>query len=314
MKILVTGATGFLGKHLVAKLKEDPTNNVYALPPSCQIPGGLENYKNAQYFLRFYEPDYVYHLAGYNGSIKTNLDFPADIFYRNTLMGLNVLRACAEWKVKKVVSVVASCSYSDETFDDGEPGVMREPWFLDGRPHESVACHGFAKRNLQIASEFYHTQYGLNAVCACPTTLYGPGDRFDPERSKVMGGLIRKFVQAADSGQDKVELWGTGVAQREFLFVRDAAELLIRTMQHYDKPWLPINLGTGQEYTIRELAEWIAKLAGFKGSIEWDPSYPDGQLRKRLCTRLMRKHLGFFVPTPIEQGILETIQYFRSLS
>ncbi len=272
----------------------------------------------------FINPDYVFNLAGYNGGIGFNKLNPGKIFIENTLMGLNLISNCIRHRVQKIVSVVASCSYSPVQFvgdacsDIGahyileRHDLLEEESFLELTPHESVACHGYAKRNLQLASYFANKQYGLNAVCACPTTLFGSEDSFDPERTKVLGALVKKFVDAADAKADEVVLWGSGKPLREFLYVEDAAKLLLRVMECYDDSSMPLNLGSGQELSIKELAELIAKQVGFNGKISWDTSKPDGQYRKRLDLTRMEAILGKFYFTPLETGVLAAIESYRS--
>jgi nucleoside-diphosphate-sugar epimerase len=309
--ICVTGATGFLGKHLVEALRGDGTNIFVPPGPRDEINGSdFTHYPAVQwvfdYMSRERPVDYVFHLAGYNGGIAFNQKCPADIFAINTIMGLNILKACQEFGVKKVVSVVASCAYPTSQ------SVCNEEAFLEGPPHDSVACHGYGKRNLQLASSFYRKQYGLQAVCACPTTLYGPGDSFDPERTKVMGAMIRRFAEAVKNGDRTVTCWGTGKPYRDFLYVKDAAKLLIQVMQHYDNSEIPLNLGFGQEVTVKELASRVAEAVGYNGDILWDVSKPDGQSRKRLDTSRMGSDvdLSEFTITPLNDGIKETVEWY----
>jgi GDP-L-fucose synthase len=273
-RILVTGATGFLGRHLTALLKAIGCQQVTAVggpDAEAELDGYDLRDPNEVYDLmslgRF---DHVFHLAGYNGGIQFNLDNPFDIFADNTLVGVNILEGCRRYGVKKVVGVVASCAYpAEEPYLDWEDridsrprDIMRERDFLDGPPHHSVACHGYAKRNLQLACSYARRQYGLSAVCACPTTLYGPGDSYEPARTKVMGGMVKRFVDAVDLGLDAVTVWGTGAPRREFLYAPDCARLLVETMLAYEDSDVPLNLGTGQELSVRELAEAVADLAG----------------------------------------------------
>jgi GDP-L-fucose synthase len=315
-KVLVTGGTGFLGRHLCKALE-----GVGARPLPLGRDCDLTDSRNADAIIG-QQWDFVFHVAGHNGGILYNQTYPADIFHRNSVMGLNLLEACKKHGVKKVVSIVASCAYPwyDDRRDCARE-ILQEDDFLRGEPHATVACHGYAKRNLQLASAFYRRQYGLNAVCACPTTLYGPGDSFDPARTKVMGAVIKKFVDAHDGGDPEVVCWGTGAAYREFLYVEDAARLLIETLLRYGEPRhgkpaqfdseSPLNLGSGQELSIKQLSETVGRVVDFKGAVRWDTTKSDGQLRKRLDLAKMREVLPEFRYTPLEEGIRKTVDYYR---
>lgn len=310
-RILIAGGTGFLGKHLHKELKKY-TKEIFVSGRDWI----LENGHNAESLLSRFKPDYVFNLSGYNGGLLLNLSEPADIFYKNTVMGLKLIEACKNNNVKKVISVVASCAYPEKEFDgDGitNKEIMGEQDFFEGPPHDSVACHGYAKRNLQLASKFYNQQYGLNAVCVCPTTLYGPGDSFDPKRTKVMGATVKRFVDAVDNKVDSVLCYGSGLAKREFLYVEDAAQLLCCAAINYKDSDEPLNLGTGQEYSIKELSNKVAELAGFEGEIKWDKTKPDGQIRKKLDCYKMKKTLGDYTYTftDIDTGIMKTIQDYK---
>jgi GDP-L-fucose synthase len=316
--VLVTGGSGFLGRHVVQKLRENPDLRVAAIGQTSRIEKGisvigcdLTNPGEVDRLFRVLSPGYVYHLAGYNGGIEFNRLNPARIFHDNTLMALNILEACKNHKVTKLLSVVASCAYPSLTLNiDGEL-VEREFLFqnnfLDGEPHPSVACHAYAKRNLYLASRFYREQHNLNAICVCPTTLYGPGDSFDPQRTKVMAALVKRFVDAADEGLPSVTCWGTGNAWREFLYVADAADCLVYAMDHYNHPEL-LNLGTGQELLLKSLVRLVARIAGFSGEIYWDHEKPTGQIRKCLVSNVFANRAFL----PLEQGIEKTVAYYRN--
>jgi GDP-L-fucose synthase len=247
------------------------------------------------------KPDLVFHLAGHNGGIAFNLAHPADIFHHNSLMALNLLDACARAGTRRVVSTVASCAYGDEG-----AAVLSPQRFLHGLPHETVACHGFAKRSLYLASQFYRQQYGLDAICVCPTTLYGPGDSYDPLRTKVVGAMVKRFVDAAEAGLDEVVCWGTGRPLRELLYVADCVDMLVNVAMADDVDGsLPINLGSGQETSLADLAGLVADRAGYTGRVRWDEFRPDGQMRKALDTQ-GRDWLGRG-STPLVSGIDMTI-------
>lgn len=338
-KILVTGASGFLGRGLTSLLEGLGCPFVKAVGGLSGRPGhhghrleGFDLTRTADaedlFDVRGDAPayDYVFHLAGHNGGIAFNQEKPSDIFLINTQMGLNLLHTAHQAGAKKVVCVVASCAYPENELDyknltsenwDGygevfvPREVMREECFFDGPPHETVEAHAYAKRNLQLACKYLSRQHKFNAVCVCPTTLYGPGDSFDPERTKVMGGTVRRFVEAKDHGLPGVTVWGTGEPRREFLYVDDAARLLVECMLKYDDPFLPLNLGTGQEVSIRELAEAVSAEVLYTGDILYDTTRPDGQSRKRLDTTRMRRALGEFRFTPLEDGIARTVEGYR---
>jgi GDP-L-fucose synthase len=321
-RVLVTGGSGFLGQHLTRRLMElgagvtwpcrDQSNERGVVDLTCPE-STVACVANTQ-------PDYVFHLAGYNGGISLNLSEPGRIFHDNTLMALNVLEACRLVGVKKVVGVVASCAYPEWQFaGDHLRGwarlpneVLAERGFLDGRPHPSVAGHAYAKRNLLLACSFYRTQYGLEAVCACPTTLYGPGDSYDPDRTKVFGGMVKRFVDAVDDGASEVTVWGNGKPHREFLYAPDCARLLVDTLLKYDDSFRPLNLGTGQELSVAELARTVAAGVQFSGEIRFDYSKTNGQFRKRLDLTHMKYVLGEFEPTPLADGLAATIADYRA--
>jgi GDP-L-fucose synthase len=221
------------------------------------------------------------------------------------------------YKVPKIVNVVSSCAYpTDEliTYESGESQfepreILDEESFFDGPPHETVACHGYAKRNLVLATEYFADQYGTPAICVCPTTLYGPGDSFDAKRTKVMGGMIKRFLQAKQEKAPSVTCWGSGSAKREFLYVEDACKYMALAADKYDSSYTVLNIGSGQEITVKELAEKVAKVVKYDGEILWDTSKPDGQLRKRLDTTRQKQILGDIELTPLEVGIQKTVDW-----
>ena len=320
-RVLVTGATGFLGSHLMEIL---PKYGYQATVFDYE----MLNYENILSFFEQHDKfNYAIHCAGYNGGIEFNRQKPFDIFYQNTVIGLNLLNACVG-RVDKVVSIVASCAYPfAEPVEDADAFVyrtkeiMKEHCFLDDNPHPSVACHGYAKRNLQLASYYAKTQHNLNAICVCPTTLYGKGDSFLPEKTKVMGAMVKRFVDAVHNKDKEVVIWGSGKPLREFLYVEDAANLIVLAMEKYNDSQYPLNLGSGQEMSIRALAEMMAALTGFDGKIAFDISREDGQYRKRLDLTKMHEVLfgdceyemggcGYGY-TPLSVGIKRTIDYYR---
>lgn len=311
----VTGANGFLGKHVIYALMKAKAR-IFTNPSDCSL---TEHLNAEEFVLSVPEVDLVIHLAGWNGGIAFNLANKADIFYENTVMALNVIKSCADWSVKKVVSVVASCAYPQQEWEDmgygdfycGEKELMCEVDFLDGPPHPSVEAHAYAKRNLQLASKFYHDQYGLSAVCVCPTTLFGPGDSTDPERTKVLMAVVKKVVDAKRAKAESITFWGTGNAMREFLYVEDAARLILDAATHYDDSSTPLNLGSGHELRIRELVARVVDMVGYTGTISWDSSKPDGQLRKRLEVTKMARTIPNIVISDFDESLRKTIDWYQ---
>lgn len=314
-KILITGASGFLGRYLLKELYKRGAE-----------PALIQTFDHSRYdllerhdvrMLGCEKRDYIFHLAGYNGNIQFNLSDGADIFFRSTVMGLNLLD-WAKDKGAKVISCVTSCAYPEKGYDvDGSTysiEICKEDNFVNGPCNQTVACHGYAKRNLQFATQLFNRQYGLNAVTVCPTTLYGPYDSFDPKKTKVMGGLIKRFVDAQIQGLPDVTLWGTGKPMREFLYVTDAAEMIVDAALKYNDSNLPLNLGSGHELSIKDLAENIKCAANYFGEIKWDTSKQDGQYRKRLDLTRMSKVLGPRSFVPLYTGIKQTVEYYRSIA
>ena len=317
-KILVTGFGGFLGQHVQEYLNNQSADVICAADFTNLLTSGCKNIdlldiNLVKKIFQTIQPEIVLHLAGYNGGINFNIENPADIFFRNTIMGLNVLEAAKQHKIKKVVSITASCGYPClKPLKDCENEIMYEEDYLDGPPHDSVAPHAYAKRNLQLASKFYNQQYGLNAVCLCPTTLYGPGDTYDLSRTKVMGALIKKIVDAKERNAPEIEMYGSGSARREFIYVKDAAQLICEASLKYNDSKEPLNIGSGQEISIKELVDLICSIIGYNGHILWDKTKPDGQLRKLLDSSKMRAVLGKYQFTSLEDGIKATIEDYKT--
>ena len=298
-KVVVTGGDGFLGRHLVAKIKAKN-------PKSIFVP------KRSEYDLRKYEDclkvakkgDVIIHLAANVGGIGYNREFPATLFDDNILMGTFMMMAARDAKVKKYIALGTICAYPKFT-----PVPFEEKNLWDGYPEETNAPYGLAKKMQLVQSQAYRQQYGFNAIFLLPVNLYGPGDNFNPRSSHVIPALIRKFVEAKKRGEKKVTVWGTGKASREFLYVEDAAEAIILTAEKYDKTD-PVNLGAGFEITIKKLAELIKKSTGFDGKIVWDKSKPDGQPRRMLDVSRARKEFGFEAKTSFEKGLKDTIDWY----
>lgn len=271
----------------------------------------LMDEKQTEVRIRAFRPDYVIHAAGFNGGLNFNKEFPAMIYNRTAQMAINVLTSCAVNNIQKVVSILPSCAYSYQDKDGYTRDILSEENFLDGPPHPSVECHGLAKRILFDYSRQLHKQYNLNYVCAILNNCYGPRDNFDINKTKVVGALIQKFVEAKRSGAPYVEVFGTGAAKREFVFSEDAGEGIVRVLESYNDPTTPINLGSGQEISIKKLAEKLKVLVGYEGRIKFMVEYGDGQLRKLLSDFRTKDLLGWMPSTRIEVGLMKTIQYYE---
>lgn len=299
-RVLITGGKGFLGGHLVEKLKE-------LRPQRIRIADrdrfDLRNFDDC---LRATKGmDVVIHLAANVGGIGYNRKHPADLFDDNILMGTNMLRAARKNKVKKFVSLGTICAYPKFT-----PVPFKEKDLWSGYPEETNAPYGLAKKMQLVQAQAYRNQYGFNAIYLLPVNLYGPKDNFDPKSSHVIPALIRKFVEAKDKNKKEVVVWGSGRATREFLFVEDAAKGILLASEKYDNAE-PINLGTNSEISIRELANLIKRLVDHEGKIVWDKSRPDGQPRRRVSAQKAKKEFGFNAETPFEDGLKETIDWFN---
>jgi GDP-L-fucose synthase len=251
------------------------------------------------------KPDYVIHLATYSGNIQFNQKYPADTFFRTTQMGLNVLRASQELGIKKVVSILSSCAIAD----CGKEELSESDLWM-GKPNASIECHGFAKRNLDAYSRQISRQYGLEYVCCIVNNSYGPKDSFSIEKTKVIGALIKKFVDAQKQNLDEVVCWGTGKPLREFIYCNDAGDGIVQVLEKYDDVNEPINITSGQEISIKDLTIMIADIVGYKGAIKWDVSKGDGQMRKKLNMDKMNKYINIKF-TPLRQGLEKTIQWYK---
>jgi GDP-L-fucose synthase len=257
--------------------------------------------------LRETHPDVVVHLAAKVGGIGANRDQPAVFFYDNLIMGAQMMHESWRAGVAKFVAIGTVCAYPKHTATP-----FREETLWDGYPEETNAPYGLAKKMLLVQAQAYRQQYGFNAIYLLPVNLYGPGDNFDPANSHVIPALIKKFVEAKRQGLSEVEVWGTGQATREFLYVQDAAEGIVLATQHYDGDE-PVNLGSGMEISIGQLAQLIAQITSFEGRIIFDASKPDGQPRRRLDTERAAAWFGFRASTPFDRGLRETIQWYLPL-
>ena len=301
-RICVTGGAGFLGRRIVTGLKARGVEEIF-------VPRRREfDLTHEEAVVRMYDaarPDIVIHLAAVVGGIGANRLYPGQYFYDNLMMGANLMEHARRREVKKFVAIGTICSYPKHT-----PVPFKEEELWNGYPEETNAPYGIAKKMLMVQAEAYRQQYGMDAISLLPVNLYGPEDNFDPTTSHVIPAMVRKFVEAVHSGARQVELWGTGNASREFMYVEDCAEAILLATEKYDKG-APVNLGTGREISIRELATMIARLSGFQGELVWDTSKPDGQPRRCLDTTRARVEFGFVAKTTLEDGLRRTITWYQ---
>lgn len=302
MKILVTGGTGFLGKSLTNLLSKYGLD--FASIGSKEA--DLTSYSITYDMLDYYKPDVVVHLAASVGGIGANRDNPGSFFYRNIMMGLNIIESCRLLDIKKVVQIGTVCSYPKFT---NVPFKEEDLW--NGYPEETNAPYGIAKKSLLVMLKAYREQYGLNSISLLPSNLYGPNDNFDDRSSHVIPALIKKFVVAKQEGHTEVTVWGTGAATREFLYVDDASEAIVKSLS-VDSNEEAINLGGRGEISIRDLAEKIGILVGFEGDIVWDVSKPDGQPRRCLNSNKAYQILDWKPLVGFDEGLKRTIDWYVS--
>ncbi|HEV2756087.1 MAG TPA: GDP-L-fucose synthase [Actinomycetota bacterium] len=300
-RILVTGGGGFLGASVQAKLRDRGASDVF-VPRRAQY--DLTRPEDAARLWADADPTLVIHLAAQVGGIGANMAAPADLYLSNLLMGTYVIEQTRAAGTPKTVLLGTICSYPKVT-----PVPFAEDDLWAGYPEETNAPYGIAKKALLVHAQANRAQYGQNCIYLLPTNLYGPRDNFDPRSSHVIPALVRKCVQAKERGDEHVDVWGTGTATREFLYVDDCAEGILLAAEHYDEPD-PVNLGADDEISIRDLAELIAKLTGFDGELRWDPSKPDGQPRRRVSGRRARERFGFEARVPLEEGLRRTLDWY----
>jgi GDP-L-fucose synthase len=298
---MVTGGGGFLGKAVVARLEAASATQIF-VPRSSDY--DLRTVDGIGSALADGRPDIVIHLAAVVGGIGANRENPGRFFYDNAIMGIQLIEQARLAGVSKFVTIGTVCSYPKFA-----PVPFSEEGLWDGYPEETNAPYGIAKKMLLVQSQAYREQYGFNAIYLIPVNLYGPGDNFDPRSSHVIPALIRKCVEARESGADHIEVWGTGSASREFIYVDDAAEGIVLGAERYDGAE-PVNLGTGHEITIRDLVRSVVAHTGFTGEVRWDTSKPDGQPRRSLDTTRARERFGFSAGTPFEVGLADTVRWY----
>jgi len=302
-RVVVTGGAGFLGGYVTQGLWKRGCKNI--LVPK------IEDYDlvNLSDIVTMYEnmkPDIVIHLAAVVGGIGANRQRPGEFFYKNLMMGVQLIEQGRLRNIEKFVAIGTVCAYPKFTT---VPFMEQDLW--NGYPEQTNAPYGLAKKMLLVQSQAYRQQYDFNSIFLLPVNLYGPGDNFDPVSSHVIPALIKKCVDAIDSGASYIECWGTGNVSREFIYAGDAAEGILLATEHYDGSE-PVNIGAGFEITIKELAEKIAKLTGFTGEIRWDSSKPDGQPRRRLDVSKAKKFFGFEAKTPFDEGLRATIDWYEA--
>ena len=297
MKVLVTGGGGFLGSYVVERFRVAGDEPVVARRADYDLTSAEDT---ARLFADA-APELVVHLAAEVGGIGANRANPGRYWYANLMMGAHVLEQCRSSGVRKLVVAGTVCAYPKFT-----PVPFREDDLWEGYPEETNAPYGVAKKSVLVGAQGYREQYGLHTAYLLPANLYGPRDNFDLETSHVIPALIRKMLE----GEDEVVLWGDGSPTREFLYVEDAAEAFVLAAERYDDP-APVNIGTGAEIAIRELAETIAELTGFDGRIVWDTSMPNGQPRRALDASRAEAAFGFRARTSLRDGLEQTIAWYR---
>jgi len=302
-KICVTGGEGFLGRHVVSALAARGCTEVFIVRHSEY---DLLRRSDIERLYDEVKPQVVIHLASVVGGIGANSKNPGSFFYENLMMGAQMIEGARLSKIEKFVQIGTVCSYPKFT-----PVPFQEEDLWNGYPEETNAPYGIAKKALLVQAQAYRDQYGLNSIYLMPENLYGPGDNFNPDSSHVIPALIKKFLEAYESGETTVPVWGSGNATREFLYVTDAAEGIVIASEKYDGRE-PVNLGSGKEISIRDLAHLIAAEVGFQGEIFWDTTKPDGQPRRALNTSRAAELFGFRARTDFSEGLKRTIEWYRS--
>jgi GDP-L-fucose synthase len=300
-RICVTGGAGFLGQHLVRNLQSKGAHDIF-IPRYSEY--DLVKGEDIARMLADAKPDIIIHLAAHVGGIGANLARPAEFFYDNLMMGVQLMHQAWQRGVEKFVALGTICAYPKYT-----PIPFKEENLWDGYPEETNAPYGLAKKMLLVQSQAYRQQYGFNSIFLLPVNLYGPGDNFDLASSHVIPALIRKCVEAKEQGADEIVAWGDGSPTREFLYVEDAAEGIALATQSYNRSD-PVNIGSSFEISIKELTELIARLTGFEGRVRWDTSKPNGQPRRKLDTTRAKEYFGFSAKTNFEDGLRKTIDWY----
>jgi len=300
--VMVTGGAGFLGSRIVAQLEERGAKPIVIRSSDYD----LREPERVRAALADHDPQYVIHAAAVVGGIGANREHPGRFFYENAVMGIHLIHEAWQAGIEKLVVVGTVCSYPKFT-----PVPFKEEDIWNGYPEETNAPYGLAKKMLLVQSQAYRAEYGFNSVVVIPTNLYGPGDNFDPSSSHVIPAIIRKCLEAKDRGDAEVVLWGTGSASREFLYVDDAAEAIALALERYESEE-PLNLGSDNEISIKELATLIAEVTGFEGKLVWDDSQPDGQPRRAIDASRAREALAWQSRASFRAGLAETVKRFEA--
>ena len=298
---MVTGGAGFLGSRVVDLLENRGCHDVF-VPLRSEY--NLARQANVDRVYDDVRPDIVVHLAASVGGIGANQQNPGSYFYDNAIMGLQVMETGRRRNIAKFVAIGTICAYPKHT-----PVPFREDELWNGYPEETNAPYGLAKKMLLVQAQAYRQQYGFNAIYLLPVNLYGPGDKSDPDSSHVIPGIIRKCLEAVRDGSEEIVVWGTGTPTREFLYVDDAALGIVLATESYDSPE-PVNIGSGKSIRIRDLVELIAALTGFRGTIKWDTTRPDGQPQRQLDVSRAQKQFGFLAETPFKESLRQTIEWY----
>ncbi len=301
--VMVTGGAGFLGSWVVEKLKVRGCQDIF-VPRSSTY--DLRQRDGVQSVIKDARPDIIIHLAARVGGIGANLAHPAEYFYDNLMMGVQLMHEAWRAGVRKFVAIGTVCAYPKYT-----PVPFHEDQIWDGYPEETNAPYGLAKKMLLAQSQAYRQQYGFNSIFLLPVNLYGPRDNFDPESSHVIPALIKKCVDASEQEQTVIEAWGDGSPTREFIYVEDAAEGILLATEHYNSSE-PVNIGSGEEISIKELIQTIMRLTDYKGELVWDISKPNGQPRRQLDTRRAEHRFGFRAKTDFETGLTRTVEWYQN--
>lgn len=300
-RVLITGGHGFLGKHVTDAVRK---RNPEMVRPLGRADCDLRDGHAVRNLLRETRPNLVIHLAAKVGGIGANMEHPAEFFYDNLMMGVQLFHECWKQNVEKLVLLGTVCAYPKFT-----PVPFKEDDIWNGYPEETNAPYGLAKKMLLVQSQSYRQEYGYNSIFLLPVNLYGPHDHFDPKVSHVIPALIKKCVDAKDKNAPYIEAWGDGSPTREFLFARDGAEGIVLAAERYNES-LPVNIGSAFEISIKDLTETIARLTGYQGEIRWDTSKPNGQPRRKLDVSRAEQKFGFRSTTSFEHGLRETIDWY----